>query len=250
MAETQARVAFITGGAGGIGRVTANKLAQEGYTVIVADVDDGGAAAAVAEIIEGGGSAESIHLDATKRDDVHAAIAGIVERHGRIDLSVNNAGLQHFAPLAEITEEHLNSLVNLNFSGYVWVTQATVEHIRRQGFGTIVNVASVSAFLGVPNSTIYSALKGAIVSFTRTLAAEVGPEQIRINAVAPGSVQTPGSSALHDPAAFERRAQKAAMKRLAQAEEVADAIIWLASDKASFVTGQTILIDGGAVGSL
>jgi NAD(P)-dependent dehydrogenase (short-subunit alcohol dehydrogenase family) len=245
-----ARVALITGGAGGIGRVTANKLAQEGYTVVVADVNDEGAQAAADEIIAAGGSAEAIHLDATSRDDVHAAINGIVERHGRIDLSVNNAGLQHFAPIAEITEKHLSSLVNLNFSGYVWVTQATIEHIRRQGFGTIVNVASVSAYLGVPNSTIYSALKGAIVSFTRTLAAEVGPEQIRINAVAPGSVQTPGSNALHDPAAFERRAQKAAMKRLAQAEEVADAIIWLASDKASFVTGQTILIDGGAVGSL
>jgi len=248
--EAASQVAFITGGAGGIGSVTARALAAAGYLVVVSDIDLDGAQAVVDVIRTDGNEAEAIRLDASKRTDITEAIDGVVRRHGRLDLAVNNAGLQHFAPIEDQDEGFVDALVQLNFVGYVWVTQAAVKHIRAQGFGTVVNVASVAAFIGVSGSTIYSALKGAIVAYTRTLAVELGPEGIRINAVAPGSVETPGSSALHDEAAFERRRQRAPMKRLARPEEVADAIIWLASDKASFVTGQTIVVDGGAVGSI
>lgn len=243
-------VAFITGGAGGIGSVTARSLARAGYHVVVSDIDLAGADRVVRDIAGDGNSAEAIELDASSRERIFMAIDGIVVRHGRIDLAVNNAGLQKFAAIEDIDERFVRQLVDLNFIGYVWVTQAAVRHIRAQGFGTIVNVASVAAYIGVAQSSIYSAIKGAIVAYTRTVAAELGPQGIRVNAVAPGSVQTAGSWGLHDEAAFERRRQRAALKRLCKPEEVADAIVWLASDKASYVTGQTILVDGGAVGSM
>ncbi|MGY1838133.1 MULTISPECIES: SDR family NAD(P)-dependent oxidoreductase [unclassified Modestobacter] len=252
MPETKsAGVVLVTGAGGGIGRAIAIRFASAGHVVVVADLDDAGAAATVSAVEAAGGRAEAIHLDVTDRAAVNAAVDGIVERHGSIDVAVNNAALQHFEPFEDFTDETVDTMLAVNFKGYFWTAQAAVRHFRQQETkGTVVNLASVSAFIGVARSTMYSAIKGAVVSFTRTLAAEVGPEGIRVNAIAPGSVHTPGSGALHDEAAFERRRQKAALKRLATPEEVANGVFWLASEEAAFVTGEVLVMDGGATTSL
>jgi NAD(P)-dependent dehydrogenase (short-subunit alcohol dehydrogenase family) len=244
------RVALVTGAANGIGAATARRLAAAGATVIVADVDEAAGEAVTGAIAEAGGTAEFAELDVTDRAAFEALVERVADRHGGLDVLVNNAGAVHVAPLLETDTADRDRLIDVNVNGVWNGCRAALEEMVAQGEGCVVNVASTGGLLGSPGLATYSATKAAVVNFTRALAGEVGRDGVRVNAVCPGTVDTGMAAGVmarqDDPeAARERAAAGHALGRIGDPEEIAAAIAFLASDEASFVTGHALAVDGG-----
>ncbi|MGY1838144.1 MULTISPECIES: SDR family NAD(P)-dependent oxidoreductase [unclassified Modestobacter] len=239
------RVALVTGAGRGIGRATAERLAHDGLTVVVADRSEELAREAAEGITVSGGKAQSAVLDVTDRAAVFEAVAEIVESHGRIDVVVNNAMWVLYKPLTEFSEEEIDGLLAVGLKASFWTMQAAVPPMTGQGGGAIVNLSSPAATRGVAGSAVYSAVKGAVASLTRQASQELGPVGIRVNAVVPGAVPTQGARAVVDDAGYEIRRKMSPLGRLGTPEDVAAAIAWLASEDARFVTGHLLAVDGG-----
>lgn len=244
------KTVVVTGAAAGIGRATAERCAEEGARVVVTDIDSSGGGEVVASIEDAGGEAEFSELDVTDSDQFHAVIDAVVEADG-LDVLVNNAGTGHPSSRMEETDESLRDFVlDVNVNGVWNGCHAALPHLKEQGHGTIVNVGSLASILGLPKQAAYSLSKGAVLNFTRAVAAEAGPHGVRANTVCPGFTNTQlveqYLEGQGDPEkAREEMEAQYPLKRLAEPEEVADAILFLASDEASFVSGHGLVVDGG-----
>jgi NAD(P)-dependent dehydrogenase (short-subunit alcohol dehydrogenase family) len=236
---------FITGAARGLGRSMAEKLAACGATVAVTDVDGSGCEAVAAGICAAGGVALAYPVDVAVRAQFMQAAAQFARHCGGIDAVVNNAMLLRYEPVENITAETLDRMTAIGINGSIWGAQALLAHYDAARGGAIVNMASPVAEKGFPNTAAYSLVKGAIVTLTKVLAAELGPRNVRVNAIAPGSVPTPGALGLNDQAEYERRARTIPLRRLGREEDNAEACAFLLSRAASFINGEILHVDGG-----
>jgi NAD(P)-dependent dehydrogenase (short-subunit alcohol dehydrogenase family) len=239
------QVILISGAGGGLGRSAAQHLARCGAIVGVNDIDAARCAETVALIAGAGGEAHALPADLSSRDAFLAVAHTLAARAGRIDAVVNNAALIHYEPLEEVREEQLERMLGAGFKSAVWGAQALLLHYDIARGGALVNYASPVAYRGFPGTAIYSSIKGALVSLTHTLAAELGPRGVRVNAVAPGSVPTPGAMKLVDPAEYERRARSIPLRRNGRLEDVDHALAFLLSQDAAFINGTVLHVDGG-----
>lgn len=239
------KVAVVTGAGSGIGEATAKKLASEGAAVVVADVNDGGGARVVGEIEAAGGRASYVHVDISQEAEVDAMIAYAVTTYGRLDLAVNNAGFSHpQVRMHEISPDTFDKLMSVNVRGTWLCLRAELAYFTEHGGGTIVNTASGAGLRATPEQSIYSTSKHAIVGLTRNAAIEYVKDNIRVNAVAPGTVATPALLA-QPPEALAAYSALMPSGRLAEPSEIADAIAWLLSDQSSYVSGDTVSVDYG-----
>lgn len=244
------KVALITGGSTGIGRATAQIFAREGAKVAVADVNVEGAEETVRLIQDAGGEAICIHTDVSQAADTEAMVKTVVETYGRLDCAFNNAGIEgEMQPTQDYAEATWERVIGINLKG-VWLSmKAEIQHMLGHGGGAIVNTASVAGLVAVPAMSAYVAAKHGVVGLTKTAALEYAKVGIRVNAVCPGGVDTPMVQRVFGSNRELAEAAVAAepVGRLAQPAEIGEAVAWLCSDAASFVTGHPMAVDGGMV---
>jgi len=245
--KLQGKVAVVTGASKGIGAEIARQLAADGAAVVVNYASSkAGADKVVADITGKGGKAVAVKADVSKPEDIKSLFAETVKAFGRVDVLVNNAGIYEFAPLEAVTPEHYHKQFNLNVLGLILATQEAAKHFGTNG-GSVVNVSSVVSRLAIPGATVYAATKAAVDSITRTLAAELGPKKVRVNAVNPGMVETEGAHAAGVTEGDFRKQIEATtpLGRIGQVDDIAPAVAFLASDEAKWITGETLFISGG-----
>lgn len=238
--SNDARVAIVTGAAQGMGAGIARELASEGHTVIVADRDADGAAK-VAEAIGG----VAVTTDVSDPESVAALVASTVERFGRIDILVNNAGLLPLVPWEDVDFAEWRRVMAVNVDGLYLMTHAVTAVMREHGYGRVVNIASNTFVAGTPNCAHYVASKGASIGLVRGLAGELGKHGITINAVAPGITETEGVLAGEHVHGFDVVLPMQAIDRRGLPSDIAPAVAFLASEKAEWITGQTLVVDAG-----
>ena len=243
------KVALITGAGSGIGRSAALRLAEEGARLGITDLDAELLGETEALVIEAGGAAVSVVGDAVEAATVDTLASGVIDRFGRIDALCNNVGIVILKSLADTTPADFDRLMHVNCLSHLLAIQRVVPEMRRTGGGSIINVASVGALVALPNVSAYCASKSAVVGLTRSAAYEFGPD-IRCNAICPGGVDTPMSRA-HMASFADKEAAGALLtgrqmiKRYAQPREIAEVIVFLASDESSFMTGGVVPVEAG-----
>lgn len=235
------RVAIVTGGGRGIGRAIVQQLASAGARVVFTWLRDADAANRLESECP---AARGLRCDGRERDAVDAALADILAREGRIDILVNNAGVSVSQLFAMTPPEDWDRVMATNVQGTYHWCRATVRPMLARRSGTILNVASVSGIAGLAGQTAYGASKGAIIAFSRALAAELGPRGIRVNCLVPGFIETDMTAVIPTPMR-RQHVERIALKRFGQAHEAAAAALFLVSDAAAYVTGQTLVVDGG-----
>ncbi len=239
------KVALVTGASRGIGRACAIKLGAEGYKVVVNyNSNDEAANEVVSLIKEAGGEASAIKADVSKADDAKMLIRETVKTYGQLDVLVNNAGIVKDEFVLMMSEETINKCLDLNIKGYLYCTQQAVLKMFSKKQGVIINVSSVSSKLAVPGQSVYSSTKGAVNSMTATMAKELAPYGIRVNAVAPGFIATDMIDQLPEEKK-EEYLNTIPLKRFGTAEEVAEMVAMLAGPACTYMTGQVIVLDGG-----
>ena len=239
------KVALVTGAGSGIGRAAALKFAREGAAVVLAGRRPAELDAAASEIVAAGGRAAAIPTDVSDEAAVDRLISGAVERFGRLDVAFNNAGVTAYSPIDQLTADDFDRVMATNVRGVWLLIKAEVETLRRQGQGgVIVNTSSIAATGGSVGLSVYAASKGALDAMIRAVALEVGGDGVRINNVSPGVIRTPMTAVLPEEA-LGPIAAHAALKRVGEPEDVADVAVWLCTQEARFVTGQSLLVDGG-----
>jgi len=243
MGTMTGRVALVTGASRGIGRAIAIKLAAAGATVVVAARGENAQATAQA-IGEAGGHAEAIALDVTDQAAIEAAVSGLIARHGRIDVLVNNAGVTRDTLLLRMKREDWDTVIQTNLTAVFACSQAVLKPMVKQRAGRIVNITSVVGQSGNAGQANYAASKAGIIGFTKALALEVASRNITVNAVAPGLIDTDMTRAIAG-GAHEEWAAKIPLKRLGTPEDVAAAVAFLASDEAAYITGHVLAVNGG-----
>ncbi len=244
----EGKVALITGGARGIGRSIADAMAAQGAVVGILDLREDLAQAAADEIKATGAQAMAFGGNVADRDTFVDAVTAMKQTYGRFDILVNNAIWVRYGPIADITPEMLNRMVGTGFNSVVWGIQIGAEAMTEGG--SIINIASAAAFLGVPEAMVYGGVKAGVLGLTRSSAVDLGPRGIRVNAVCPGSVLTEGMQNNVTPEKIAVRVARTPLRRLGEVEDIASAAIFLASSDSSWVTGTSILVDGGVTHAL
>jgi NAD(P)-dependent dehydrogenase (short-subunit alcohol dehydrogenase family) len=249
MSRLAGKVALVTGAGSGIGRAAAIRLAEEGALLGITDLDDDRLEQTAAEIKAGGGEAVTVAGDAVDPATVDALASRAVEQFGRIDVLLNNVGIVILKSLAETTPDDFDRLMHVNCLSQLLAIQRVVPEMRRTGGGSIINVASVGALVALPNVSAYCASKSAVLGLTRSAAYEFAPE-IRCNAICPGGVDTPMAaehmeSFVDKVEASSRLTGRQLLKRYARPREIADVVVFLASDESSFMTGAVVPVDAG-----
>ncbi len=248
--EFDGKVALVTGGGSGLGQAACRLLAERGASVLVTDVNADGGAETVAQCEAAGSEAVFLHTDVTQEADVAGAVGAAVDRWGRLDCAINNAGTTGpTKPTAEYTLEEWNAVVALNLTGVFLGLKHEIPQMVAQGGGAIVNTSSGAGLMGFAGLPGYVATKHAVLGLTKAAALEYISAGVRVNAVCPGSTRTPMLEGWMggDPAIEKAMASSAPIGRLAQPEEIAHAMVWLLSDAASFMVGHAMAVDGGAV---
>ena len=238
------KTALITGGASGIGLATCRRFVEAGARVLLTDVSEEAGAKAAAELKAEGGTVHFLQLDITDRAAAEAVAQQVKDQFGRLDVLVNAAGWDIIQPFMENTPEYWAKIVALNFMGPVQVTRAMLPLLIESGAGRIVNVSSDAGRVGSYGETVYAGAKGGVIAFTKSLAREVARKQVLVNCVCPGPTDTP-LFASHSEKMRDALTNAIPMKRVAKPSEIADAILFFASDHASFITGQVLSVSGG-----
>lgn len=239
------RVALVTGAGNGIGRATARRLAAMGALVGVNDLKPDFVDAVVAEIEAAGGRAVGIVQNVATREGIRTAVLGLAERGARFDILVNNAAWVRYQAVADIAPETVERMLDIGFKAVIWGIQAAAEVMDPARGGSIVNVASTAGIRATPSSIVYSGIKAGVMGITRAAAADLGARGIRVNAIAPSAVPTEGTAKHRTAEKDAKRIARTPLGRLGTVEDIAKAICFLASDQASFVTGQAVAVDGG-----
>ena len=241
------KVAVVTGASKGIGAEIAKQFAAEGAAVVVNYASSKqGADRVVDEIAKRGGKAIAVQANVAKKAEIEQLFAETKKAFGRLDILVNNAGVYEFSPLEEITEEHFHKHFNVNVLGLLLTSQAALKQFGPEG-GSIINISSGASTVTPPNTAVYTATKGAVDAVTRTLAKELGPRKIRVNAINPGMVETEGVRAAGFDQGDLRKSVEAQtpLGRIGQPEDIAPAVVFLASSDSAWITGETLRVAGG-----
>ncbi len=247
------KVAVVTGGRRGMGKTHCLALADAGARVVVSDISKEDCQKVVEEIEERGGEAIAVECDISKKEEVENLMEQAKESYGGVDILVNNAGIIDFKSFFELTEEDWDRVIDVNLKGYFLCTKAAAELMKERGEGNIINIGSIAmgqVGIGFPNATPYVASKGGIAGMTESLAVDLAPYGIRINAIAPGFIETP----MVDPIKEDEEGVNAIIsnlpfKRAGQPEEISSVVLFLASDASSYMTGAIINVDGGWLAS-
>lgn len=236
------RVCIVTGGSQGIGEACARRFSREGAKVVIADIDDARGQALAAEL-----KALYVHCDVGDKAQVDGLMDQAVRCHGRIDVLVSNAGIFKAADFLDVTEADFDAVLRVNLKGAFLCGQAAARHMVQSGGGSIVNMSSVNGFLAIPNIASYNVSKGGINQLTRVMALALADKNVRVNAVAPGTIATElaAKAVLTSEEAQRKIMSRTPMKRLGEPMEIADAVAYLASEAASYITGEILVIDGG-----
>jgi NAD(P)-dependent dehydrogenase (short-subunit alcohol dehydrogenase family) len=247
--QSDRRVALVTGASSGIGKATAHAFARQGYATVFADRDQGAGEKALAELEPGCGECMFVRCDVALEEDVRQLVTRTVEKFGRLDAAFNNAGIEgKQARTAESTTENFDRVIAVNLRG-VWLCmrEEIRQMLQQDSGGAIVNCSSVAGLIGLPNIPAYVASKHGVIGLTRTAALEYAKSAIRVNAVCPGAIQTPMLDRYMEGLENGRETMEATepIGRIGRPEEIADAVLWLCSDGASFTTGQALAVDGG-----
>jgi 2-hydroxycyclohexanecarboxyl-CoA dehydrogenase len=245
----ETRIAIVTGGASGMGKATAERLARDGHAVGVLDIDGTGAEAVATAIVAAGGKAIALRCDLANRAQIEAAVAKTRVELGPVTIVVNNAALESFAPVAEVTEADWDRLMNVNLKAAFALIQIALPDMLAAGWGRVINVSAFGAQIGAPNMALYTATKGGVISMTRSMAVELGRQGITVNSVSPGFIDTPMARRAIDgdlfPVPYEQIIASYPIPRLGRPEEIAAAVAFFASEDAGYVTGQLLGVNGG-----
>lgn len=241
------RVAIITGAAMGIGKAIAESMADEGAKIVIADVIDEEGKRVAENINKAGGHASYIKVDVTNFNQIKTATNNVLEQYNKIDILVNNAGIGVMEQFMDGKEEDWDKIIAVNLKGPILFSRAVLSNMIERQYGKIINIASVTGVMAVERQVLYSATKGGIIAFTRSLAAELAPQHINVNAICPGLTVTPliDKGMKEVPAYFNELIKDIPWGRPAQPEEIAQLAVFLASDESEYITGQRIIIDGG-----
>ncbi|HVY44061.1 MAG TPA: SDR family NAD(P)-dependent oxidoreductase [Hyphomicrobiaceae bacterium] len=251
MRRLQGRVALVTGAGHGIGRAIARRFASEGAHVLVTDVDGEAARAVAEEIVGQGQAATPLTVDVSRGQDVTAMFRAVETAHGRLDVLVNNAGLNVRADFRHLSDADWVKIREVNLDGVVRVARDGFPLLKASGRGSLINVASIMSHRGLRQLTAYSATKGAVSALTRGLAVEYAPFAIRVNALAPGFVETALTErALRNPMVAKALIDQTPLRRFGTVEDMANAALFFASDESAFVTGAELAVDGGMSAAL
>ena len=241
MGTLEDKIAIVTGAGQGIGRAIADKLAAEGATVVVTDLDEAGAKQTAAGLP----GAVAIRADVTDRQDVQAAVDRVMQQFGRVDVLVNNAGWDKASPFVDSDPADWDRAIAVNLYGVLHTCRAVLPIMAGQGGGAVVNLGSDAGRVGSSGEAVYSAAKGGVIAFTKSLAREMARHQVRVNCVCPGPTDTALFASFAGPKLREALTKAIPLRRLGQPADVANVVAFLASDQAAFVTGQTISVSGG-----
>jgi 2-hydroxycyclohexanecarboxyl-CoA dehydrogenase len=242
------RAALVTGGAGGMGRAICLDLAADGRTVAVADLRLDGAKETASAVADSAGRAVPVELDVTSSESVAAGVAAAADELGPIDIAVNNAGWDELRPFLETDEEFWDRVIEINFKGCLRVTSEVLPGMVERGFGRVVNIASDAGRVGSSLESVYAGAKGGVIAFTKTIAREVARSGVTANTVCPGPTRTPmleGMAEAGGEKLFESLVRAVPMRRLGEPSDVSAAVAFLASERAGFITGQTLSVSGG-----
>lgn len=253
--DLQGKAAIVTGGAKGIGYGIAYRLAEAGAKVLIADTDEATAQKTAQELSAKGWTAQAIQVDVSNEDDIKRMVTTCEETFGSVDILVNNAGIYPPAPVAQMTEEQFEKVLHVNLRSVFLTTKYAAEIMKRQGGGKIINITSIDALhpsmVGLAH---YDASKHGVWGFTKNSALELAEHKIWVNAIAPGGIATPGVAAMSQGASAEQMAAqtktfmaKIPMHRMGEPDEIGTVVLFLASDMASYMTGEQIVVDGGAL---
>ncbi len=251
------KIAVVTGSGSGLGKAIAMRFAQEGATAVIVDLNEAAIASTVGEIEANGGKACGFKVDVTSQQELRDFMHQLVQDRGRIDILVNNAGITKYSAFPSLGDPVWDAVLNLDLKGVFYCAQAAAPHMQRQQYGKIINISSSLGTGTTPHigaltagaSAPYASAKAGVIQLTKTLARELGPSGINVNCVAPGFFLTPLTSATRTPEEVEEhirvRTSSAVLNRPGQLDELANVVLFFASDESSFVTGQTLCVDGG-----
>lgn len=245
-----ARVALVTGGASGMGEATSLRMAHEGRKVAILDIDEAGAQRVASQIETSGGTALAVKADISDKAQITAALARVQADFGPVTILVNNAATENFCPILDIEEDNWDRIMDVNLKGAFLLTQAVLPDMVEAGWGRIVNVSAYGAQIGATEMAHYTASKGGMIAMTRSMAVELGAKGITVNSVSPGFIDTPMARRAIEGSKFNVPAEQLVahypIPRLGRAEEIAAACCFLASEDASYITGQLLGVNGGA----
>lgn len=250
------RVAVVTGGASGLGKVIATRFVEEGATVVIADINEASVTATVDKLTASGGDVSGVRTDVSEREQTQDLMRVVAERHGHIDILVNNAGISRYRPFATMNGEDWDAVLNVDLKGVFFCSQSVAPYMSRQKYGRIVNISSAAGTGAAPHGTggspggvaAYASAKAGVNQLTKTLARELAPHAT-VNAIAPGTFLSAFSATSRTAEEveehLEHRKKTVVLGRIGSLLEIANPVVFLASDEASYITGQTLFVDGG-----